>query len=508
MLNEKEWEAARAVISRTLGWSSDGQEAVNAIALQLHETYLAVVKRLPDNKAVKIELVGGKAELQLSPLDRLEEPASLIALRETVLARMPRIDIPELVMEIATRTGFMSNFTHVSERESRATDLTTSLCAVLIAEATNTGYEPLIRQDKPALRRDRLSWTNQNYVRDETLSLANADLVAAQHTLPLALMWGGGDVASADGIRFVVPVKTVHGGYNPKYFGRNKGVTWYNLMSNQFSGLNAIVVPGTLRDSLVLLSVVLEQQTELHPTEIMTDTGAYSDVVFGLFCLQGFRFSPRMADTGGSRFWRVDAAADYGAMNQVARHRIKTDIIISEWDEMMRLSGSLKLGKVAPEGAMRLLMAGERQTRLGRAVAEFGRIDKTIHTLNFIDDESKRRATLTQLNRTESRHALARAIFHGKRGELRQKYREGQEDQLSALGLVLNMVVLWNTIYMQAVIDQLRAEGREVSDADVARLSPLIHEHINMLGRYSFDVPDAVARGELRELRRPTEEDA
>jgi hypothetical protein len=66
------------------------------------------------------------------------------------------------------------------------------------------------------------------------------------------------------------------------------------------SFLNEVTVPGTLRDSLILLGVVLEQQTELQPVRIMTDTGAYSDVVFGLFrLLLGYRFSPRLADTGG-----------------------------------------------------------------------------------------------------------------------------------------------------------------------------------------------------------------
>jgi TnpA family transposase len=96
--------------------------------------------------------------------------------------------------------------------------------------------------------------------------------------------------------RFVVPVRTIHAGPNPKYFGYERGVTYYNLVSDQFTGLNAIVVPGTLRDSLVLLAVVLEQPTELNPIEIMTDTGAYTDVVFGLFWLLGYRFSPRIAD--------------------------------------------------------------------------------------------------------------------------------------------------------------------------------------------------------------------
>lgn len=82
-----------------------------------------------------------------------------------------------------------------------------------------------------------------------------------------------------------------------------------------------------------------------------------------------------------------------------------------------------------------------------------------------------------------------------------------REDQLGSLGLVLNMIVLWNTIYMEAALNQLRMEGYPVSDDDVSRLSPLLHEHINMLGRYSFSVPESVAKGELRPLRDSTGRD-
>ena len=69
------------------------------------------------------------------------------------------------------------------------------------------------------------------------------------------------------------------------------------------------------------------------------------------------------------------------------------------------------------------------------------------------------------------------------------------------------MIVLWNTSYMEAALNQLRADGFKVRDEDVARLSPLLHEHINMLGRYSFSVPDAVAKGELRPLRNPASDE-
>src|SRR5205807_6484732 len=113
------------------------------------------------------------------------------------------------------------------------------------------------------------------------------------------------------------------------------------------------------------------------------------------------------------------------------------------------------------------------------ALAALRRIPKTLYLLTYIDDENYRRRILTQLNRGESRHSVARAVFHGQRGELRQRFREGQEDQLGALGLVVNAIVLWNTLYMEAALTQMRAEGLAVQAADVARLSPLVHKHIN-----------------------------
>ena len=58
---------------------------------------------------------------------------------------------------------------------------------------------------------------------------------------------------------------------------------------------------------------------------------------------------------------------------------------------------------------------------------------------------------------------------------------------------------------MDAAIGQLRQDGFDVRDEDVARLSPLVHEHINMLGRYAFTLPEPVIRGELRPLRDPAQ---
>ena len=167
---------------------------------------------------------------------------------------------------------------------------------------------------------------------------------------------------------------------------------------------------------------------------------------------------------------------------------------------MIRVAGSLKLGTVNPTQLIQTLQRGGRPTMLGRAIGEFGRIYKTQYLLAYLDDEEYRRRILTQLNRGESRHNLARAVFYGKRGELHQAYREGQEDQLGALGLVVNAIVIWNTRYMEVAIDALRKTGQNIDNTDIQRLSPLGHEHINIMGRYSFNLPEEIENGGLRPL--------
>ena len=84
--------------------------------------------------------------------------------------------------------------------------------------------------------------------------------------------------------------------------------------------------------------------------------------------------------------------------------------------------------------------------------------------------------------------------------------RQGQEEELGALGLLLNVIVHWNAIYMQEVLTQLKVEGWTIDEADLARLSPLIWRHIDFLGRYDFSLPEVVANGGLRPLCNPSSE--
>lgn len=222
----------------------------------------------------------------------------------------------------------------------------------------------------------------------------------------------------------------------------------------------------------------------------------------------GYHFSPRLADIGEARFWRLDPQADYGALDGLARQRINADLLATHWEELLRVAGALHLGTVSASALLRALQAGGRPTGLARASGELGRMPKTLHLRTFIDDEPYRRRILTQRNRGEGRHGLARAVFHGQKGALRQRYREGQEDRRGALGLVVNALVLWTTRYTALAPAHPRQAGTAIRDEDVARLSPRAFEHINLHGCHTFALAEPLTRGTLRALRDPTTAEA
>jgi TnpA family transposase len=111
---------------------------------------------------------------------------------------------------------------------------------------------------------------------------------------------------------------------------------------------------------------------------------------------------------------------------------------------MLRVAGSLVTSRVRACDLVRMFGRDGDPAPLGQAFIEYGRIAMTVHLLALagpVDGSCQRRMN-RQLTVRESRHRLGGKICHGYRGQIRQAYREGQEDQLAVLGLVLNAVVL------------------------------------------------------------------
>jgi Transposase and inactivated derivatives, TnpA family len=191
-------------------------------------------------------------------------------------------------------------------------------------------------------------------------------------------------------------------------------------------------------------------------------------------------------------------------VEDLARNRVNLNKVITHWPDMLKVAGSLVTNQVRAYDLLRMFGREGRPTPLGAVFAEYGRIAKTEHLLRVVDpvDNTYRRQINRQLTVQESRHKLARDVCHGQRGTVHQAYRDGMEDQLGVLGLVLNAVVLWTTKYIDAAVIQLQTEGHDIREEDIARLSPLKHRNLYLLGRYSFTASTPAA-GTLRPLRDP-----
>ncbi|MGX9891389.1 Tn3 family transposase [Streptomyces sp. NPDC002276] len=495
LLDGEAWEQVRPTVLASLNLPGEAGEHLAARAALLDGTYREVAGRVPANSQIVFDDDG---RLHFAALEPEPEPASLLDLRKAVEAMMPRVDLPEVLLEVFSWTGADQAFTSITGGEARLRDLHVTVAALLVAHSCNVGYTPVIGS-VDALKYGTLSHVDQTYLRLATYRAANATLIEHQASIGLAQAWGGGLVASVDGMRFVVPVPSVYARPNPKYFGRRGGATWLNMINDQAAGLGGRVVAGTPRDSLYVLDVLYDRDGGKRPETIVTDTASYSDIVFGLLTLAGFAYAPQLADLPDQKMWRIDRNADYGAFQEAARGRVDLARVERQWEDILRIIGSIHTGAVRAYDVIRMLSRDGRPTPLGDAIAHYGRIAKSLHILRLADEPGYRRQIKAQANLQEGRHALARKIFHGRSGQLYQRYLDGMEDQLGALGLVLNAVVLFNTRYMDAAVNQLRADGFDVRDEDVARLSPFVRQHINMHGRYSFQLPDLP--GGMRPLR-------
>ena len=156
----------------------------------------------------------------------------------------------------------------------------------------------------------------------------------------------------------------------------------------------------------------------------------------------------------------------------------------------MRLKASIGAGLVPPSVILKKLAASPRQNRLNLALREMGRIERSIFICDWLLDTRLRRRSHAILNKGESRHALARAIFLHQLGEFRNRAAETMAHRASGLNLVVNAIILWNTVYLSRAVDYIRSQGIIIPEELLSSVSPLPWGHISLTGDYLWNEID------------------
>jgi TnpA family transposase len=232
------------------------------------------------------------------------------------------------------------------------------------------------------------------------------------------------------------------------------------------------------------LDGLLENDTILRPREHTSDTHGYTEHIFALCYLLGFTFMPRIRDIKDQRLYKCDKSKRCTHCEPLFSGSIELDLIREQWDQLVRVAASLR-NRTAPAHVIVERLANGSD-RLSKALKELGRLVKTIFVLRYLDDDKLRGKVQLQLNRGEGRHGLAKHLFFANQGEFKTRDYPEIMNKASCLSLLSNAVLLWNTIQMQKIIENLEGQGHKIAGEDIARVSPLMFRHVNPTGVYSF----------------------
>ena len=295
----------------------------------------------------------------------------------------------------------------------------------------------------------------------------------------------------------------------PKYFGYGKGVTFYTHTSDQYSQYGTKVISSTERDAPYVLDEILTNETELTILEHTTDTHGYSDLIFAFFDLANKRFAPRLRDIKNQRLCKIKPDKENLVGIQYPQLKftgtVNIDYLKRHADDLKRVAASVLTGTVTASLLINKLQSYPRQNNLMYVLQSYGQLVKTIFICRYLLQLPLRHRINTQLNKGEQLHNLRVYLWFGGDGIIRKKQEKEQQVTARCLNLLTNIVMVWNTVYIQEILKQLKKEGFEVDEKDLEHVSPAPFEHINRLGKYDFNDKIRLQENGLRALRRPAD---
>ncbi len=409
--------------------------------MQLLDEQLATVTRLAKDNELP-DAILTESGLKITPLDAAV-PDRAQALIDQTSQLLPRIKITELLMDVDDWTGF-SHFTHLKDG-AEAKDRTLLLSAIL-GDAMNLWADQDGRvQPRPDLRQAVLAASLAHPRRNLFGGLGRAGQPPVSPRL--AAHWGDGPTSSSDGQRFRAGGRGESTGHvNPKY-GSEPGRLFYTHISDQYAPFSTRVVNVGVRDSTYVLDGLLYHESDLRIEEHYTDTAGFTDHVFALMHLLGFRFAPRIRDLGETKLYVPQGVQAYPTSRPLIGD-LNIKHVRAHWDDIPAPCQPDQAGhrhRLA-DAAQAQLPAPERT---GVALRELGRIERTGFILDWLQSVELRRRVHAGLNKGEARNSLARAVFFNRLGEIRDRSFEQQRYRASGLNLVTAAIVLWNTVYLE-----------------------------------------------------------
>lgn len=472
-----EWKSMEIKANAELPFTYSAEEVFNALSSSI-TGLCGKFKHYLDLESPPAQ-IDKKNRLHLTKLDKQDVRESVKNLKKLLHQRMPKVSLPDILSHVDKFVGYSAHFTRLSSGDSiqREGPASLSFYALILASVCNIPLPKMA--ENPGLNVALLETLREDIIRPQTIQAAIASLVEFYSRLPLAQIWGEGGTSSSDGQGFAAASHPLGAVYHRQRFRRKRrGFIVYTHILDNYAPFYTQVIPASAREAIYVLDGLLYHALSLMPREHYTDSHGYTDIVFALTYLLGFRLAPRMAKLPDLTLW-------YGKgynveFQELFDGRITRESIANQWEAVQRISATIQNGRTRASQIIRKVSAFNRKHSLFKGLRNLGRLVRTRHILEVAGDKEYRKRILQELNKGESRNSLEKDLRYARQGIIREKDPDMRLCVVSVINLMILCLAIWNTIYMQRAIRSLKEEGYQINQEDLGYLSPFGHAHINL----------------------------
>jgi len=417
------------------------------------------------------------------------------------------LPLSQLIGEIDLFTNFSESFVHQFVKTKQKKLSKNISYAILMSLGCNIGHRKLAGSSLDKFSDEQLSLAEDAYFTSENIRKANGVVIDTIQSLPLPTIYNAEDNTlhtSSDGKKVVVAVNSLLANYSYKYYGKEKGVTVNSFLDEKQTFFHVNVLSSSDREAPYMMDGLVNYRESLTTDKHLhsTDTHGFTEAIFSGLHFLNISFAPRLANVGRLTLYGFKKVKINPRINEIVPTSvINKKLILDNWDSILRLMVTIKLGYSSASLLFKKLAASAKHSQLYKALKEFGRILKTKYILEYFDDIELRHKVQKQLGRIELGQKLQSAIFFGRKGVFYVGTDVEMERAVACSTLLRNLVILWNYLFLSHYILKANKSEKESIISSISSGSVIAWNHINMFGEYDFSRSiQRVIQSELSEM--------
>jgi len=448
---------------------------------------------IANDPEVRIGIKAKKPHIYLTPYVAQLPPINIELLKDEIACLWPNTSLLDMLKEADLRVGLTSELIEIGGKTILDDKLLQQrLLLALFAIATNTEFNKIC-SGIPNISESDLRYVRKRFITPESLKYIIRKLVNATIAIRDKQIWGEIiNSFASDSTKFAAWSENLMTEYHIRYQGY--GIMAYWHVDKKALCISSQIIRCGASEIAAMLAGIIHHATNAKVENHSTDTHGQSLVAFAFAYLLGIDLRPRIKGIGRIKLYKADgniAKSSYSNLEAVMTRPINWQLIIENYDQIIRYVAALKLGTAEPEVLLKRFISDNIQSPLYKAILELGRAVRTIYVCRYLSSKELRIEVEEALNVIENWNSSNNFIFFGKRGIISSNDETDQELSILCLHLLQSSLVYINTLMQQQVLKTDEWQQRLTLE-DKRALTPLFYKHINQYGLYKLDMNERI----------------